>query len=124
MPGGTRRPVGTVTWNTLRFTLPLSSIRLTPVTSWPVSAVTMFCTLQMSTSSCLAQALNQPLRNLRLLLLRGGRRQAGGQQARHTGSHDRKTVSVGFQARHLVQFLSTDPGAATCRSCCRYLLPK
>ena len=54
------RPDGTVIWKILRFTLPLTSIRLTAVSSWPVSATMMFWTLQMSTSSCLEHALNQP----------------------------------------------------------------
>ena len=35
-----------------------------PVMTWPVLAVRMFWTLQISTSSCLAQALNQPFYHL------------------------------------------------------------
>src|SRR5882757_9117653 len=60
MPAPMIRPVGTVTWKTLRFTLPLISIKPTLVTSCPLPAVMLFCTLQMSTSSCLAHTLYQP----------------------------------------------------------------
>src|SRR5690606_7921370 len=55
-----RRALGTEICMILRFVLPVTVIRPTAVMSWPLFAVSRFCTMQTSLSSCLVQTLNQP----------------------------------------------------------------